>query len=259
LSRSRLSLARYRAAARILAVSQAVRSELLAAGLDPVRIEVVSDGVDLAPRITPEERSRARVRWGIAEGQPVAAYVASLTPEKGHALLLDAFAELRRSVPGGRLFLAGTGPLQKSLEEKARAANLLSDVRFAGFVEDLRSLYAACDVFVFPSLREGLGSSLLTAMSFGLPVVALSGGGVTEAVEDDGNGLLVKEPVPALFAAAAARLLNDAALARRLGDAARETVAARYSADGMVEATLRVFERLTGGSAGVPGSFAALA
>ena len=255
LSRGRLSRARYRAAARILAISQAVRSELLAAGLDPARLEVIPDGVELAPRISPEERSRARRQWGIAADEPAAAYVASLTTEKGHALLLDAFAELRRAVPRCRLLLAGSGPLQKSLEETARRANLLPAVRFAGFVEDLRSVYAACDIFLFPSLREGLGSSLLSAMGCALPVVALASGGVAEAVEDGRNGLLVREPAPALFAAAAARLLNDTVLARRLGEAASETVAARFSADGMIEATLRVFERLVTGPSGAPGRF----
>jgi glycosyltransferase involved in cell wall biosynthesis len=257
LSRGRLSLARYRAAARILAISQAVRSELLAAGLDPARLEVIPDGVELVPRISPEERSRARMRWGIAADEPAAAYVASLTTEKGHALLLEAFAELRRAVPRCRLLLAGSGPLRKSLEETARRANLLPAVRFAGFVEDLRSVYAACDIFLFPSLREGLGSSLLSAMGCALPVVALAGGGVAEAVENGRNGLLVTEPAAALLAAAAARLLHDTVLARRLGEAASETVAARFSADGMIEATLRVFERLATGPSGAPGRFSA--
>jgi glycosyltransferase involved in cell wall biosynthesis len=259
LSRDRLSLARYRTAAKILAVSSAVRSELLAAGLDPARLEVIPDGVELVPRISLEERNRARMRWGIAADEPTAAYVASFTAEKGHALLLGAFAELRRTVPRCRLLLAGSGPLQKSFEEAARRAHLLPAVQFAGFVEDLRSVYAACDIFLFPSLREGLGSSLLSAMGCALPVVALASGGVVEAVEDGRNGLLVREPAPALLAAAAARLLNDAVLARRLGDAARETVASRFSANQMIEATLQAWERLTTGTAGAPGRFSASA
>jgi glycosyltransferase involved in cell wall biosynthesis len=238
-----LALARYRAAACIVAVSQAVRGELCAAGLDPARIEVVPDGVEIAPPSTAEERTRARAHWGIASDALVAGYVASLTAEKGHEALLEAFAELRRTVPSCHLLLAGSGPLRNYLQEKARIAGVLSDVHFAGFVEDPRSVYAACDLFLFPSLREGLGSSLLSAMSCGLPVVAFSGGATAEFLEDGRNGLVVAPAAP-LLAAAAALLLRDRALARRLGDAGRETVNARFSAGGMAEATARIYERL---------------
>jgi glycosyltransferase involved in cell wall biosynthesis len=243
LRRSALSLARYRAAACIVAVSTAVRGELCAAGLDSARIEIVPDGVELAPPITAEERMHARARWGIAANASVAGYVASLTAEKGHELLLGAFAELRNTVPSCRLLLAGSGPLQNALQEKARAAGLLPAVHFAGFVEDPRSVYAACDVFLFPSLREGLGSSLLSAMSCGLPVAAFGGGATAELLEDGRNGLVVA-PAAAPLAAAAALLFGDGALARRLGEAARETVNTRFSAQGMVEATARIYKRL---------------
>ena len=91
-------------------------------------------------------------------------------------------------------------------------------------------------MFVFPSLSEGAGTSLLSAMAHALPVVALARGGVTEIVRGRPNGLLVQEASPAALAAAAARLLADGELARQLGEAARETVAAKFSADRMVEA-----------------------
>lgn len=243
LRRSTLSLARYRAASCILAVSSAVRGELLDAGLDPARIEVVPDGVELASPLTAEERARARTRWNIPVEAPVVAYVASFTVEKGHALLLDAFAELRRSLPSCRLLLAGIGPLQNALQERARAAGTLQAICFAGFLDDLRCAYAACDVFLFSSLHEGLGSALLTAMSHALPVVAFAGGSIADVLEDGHNGLIVPAAAPPL-AAAAARLLSDAALARRLGEAARKTVNTRFSAARMVEATERVYQRL---------------
>jgi glycosyltransferase involved in cell wall biosynthesis len=243
-SRGRLALARYRAAARILAVSGAVREQLLAAGLDPARIEVIADGVELCPHASAGERLSARRRWSIAEDERVAAYVAAFSAEKGHTLLLDAFAELSREVPHCRLLLAGDGPLGAELEEKASALNLAPAVIFAGFVEDLPSIYAACDIFLFPSVNEGLGTSLLGAMACALPVAAFSVGGIADIVEDGRNGLLVREITAPALAAAAARLLGDAVLSQRLGDAARDTVAARFTADRMVQETLAAFQRL---------------
>jgi glycosyltransferase involved in cell wall biosynthesis len=243
LGRSPLSLARYRAAARVVAVSRAVREQLLAAGLEAARLEIVPDGVEIPPPITAEERAQARARWNIPAEAPVAAYVASFTEEKGHALLLDALAELRHSVPSCRLLLVGTGPLQNELRERARSAGTLPAVCFAGPLEDLRCAYAACDVFLFPSLREGLGSALLMAMSYALPVVALEGGSIADVLEGGRNGLIVPAAAAPL-AAGAARLFADAVFARRLGEAARDTVKERFSADRMVEETERIYRRL---------------
>jgi len=248
LSRGYLSLARYRAAACIVAISHAVREQLLAAHLDPQRITIVADGVEVPPPVSPEQRRSARQHWNFLASDQVLVFVAPLTAEKGHALLLETFSEMRRAAPHCRLLLAGDGPLRAKLEEQARAAQLVPDVRFAGFVEEIDSVYAACDVFVFPSLSEGAGTSLLSAMAHALPVVALARGGVTEIVENGSNGLLVQQASAAALAAAATRLLADGELARRLGEAARQTVAANFSADRMVEATLAVFERLVNGS-----------
>ncbi len=247
-SRGRVALARYRAAACIVAVSWAVREPLLAAGLDPKRIVVVPDGVEIPPSVSAEARQGMRERWNIAPGERVLALVASFTSEKGHALLLEAFAELHRGAtewrwPRCRLLLAGDGPLRGALERQAAALGIANAVIFAGFVAEVGAVYGACDLFVFPSLHEGGGTSLLDAMAHALPVIATATGGIAEIVEDDRNGLLA-DATPQSIAAAAARLLGAPDLAQRLGVAARETVAARFSACRMVSDSLAVFRRL---------------
>jgi len=247
LSRNRMSLARYRAADRILAVSHAVRKELLAAGLDPARIAVIPDGVEIPQRVSPEERERARERWRVAPEERVLAFVASLTAEKGHALLLDAFAELQSSafrdkMPRCRLLLAGDGVLRSSLEQRAQALHISNSTVFAGFVADTRAVYAACDLFLFPSLQEGGGTSLLDGMAYALAVIAGASGGVEEIVEDRRNGLLLRETTPRSLAAAAVLMLTTPELGKKLGEAARETVATRFSAETMVTNTLAAFE-----------------
>jgi glycosyltransferase involved in cell wall biosynthesis len=251
-SRGRVAIARYRSAARVIAISRAVRDELVKAGVDKEAVEIVPDGVELLARVSPEERQRARSRWEIRDDQHAVAYAATFSAEKGHALLLDAFAEIAQAAPTCCLVLAGDGPLRGPMMEKARGMGLTDRIRFIGFVEELRPFYVAADIFLSASLNEGLGSSLLTAMAHGLPVVAIASGGVIDAVEHGRNGLLVRDPTGASLAAAALRLLRDAELGRRLGEAARETIAARFKAERMVETTIIIFERLIGTSTHVP-------
>jgi glycosyltransferase involved in cell wall biosynthesis len=270
LSPSPFALRRYRAAARILAISQAVRNQLLAAGLDATRIEVVPDGVEIPGPVTPQARENARKRWGFRTEETVVECVGALTAEKGHALLIEAFAKLRQEAPNCadsaaasapstnrtsscttpgnyRLLIAGEGPLRAQLERQTREAGLQSAILFAGFVPDVEFVYAAGDLFVFPSLQEGAGSSLLRAMAYGLPVLAVARGGIAEIIEDGRNGVLVREVTAEALVRAAARMLRDSELRERISRAARVTVASRYSVDRMVDETARIFEELLSG------------
>ena len=110
-------------------------------------------------------------------------------------------------------------------------------------MEDVAEVYRALDLFVFPSLAEPLGSSLLAAMACGLPVVAVAGGGVPEVIEE-GSGLLLAQAGPDEIARAAVGLLLDPDLAARLGVAARRVIQQRFTADHMVNATLNIYSEL---------------
>jgi glycosyltransferase involved in cell wall biosynthesis len=209
---------------------------------------VTPDGVEIPELVLPEERARARARWKIAPEERVLALVASFTAEKGHALLFDAFAalqtpEYQKQLPRCRLLLAGDGVLRTALERQANALGISDAVIFAGFIADVRAVYAACDLFVFPSLQEGGGTSLLDAMAYALPVIATASGGIKEIIEDGRNGLLLGEPTPRSIATAAAGLLTAPETGRKLGAAARETVFERFSAERMVANTLATFEQ----------------
>ncbi len=133
--------------------------------------------------------------------------------ERVQAYASRALAMLRKQFPECRLLVAGDGPSRESLKQLTRKLGVESTVQFAGFVEDVGQVYAALDVFAFPSREEGLGSALLGAMACGLPVVATASGGVPEIV-DERNGLLVTGFRVERFAAALARLLSDADLVK---------------------------------------------
>jgi len=247
LSPGSISMARYRTAALIVAVSHFVEKSVIASGISSDCIEVIYDGVEIPPDISGADRGRARTSLRIPHDSPCVGNVAAFVPEKGHAILLRAFAELRKKsearFSGCILLLRGEGPEQAHIQELARDLEVSDAVIFASPEAEITKVLAAMDVFVFPSHEEPLGSALLAAMAHGLPVVAIGRGGIPEVVQDGQNGLLISSLDPKALAAALASSLANPEKARQLGKAARETICAHFSANHMVDATLQLYER----------------
>jgi len=246
LSHSAFSLARYRAAKRIVAVSHFVEQSVVKSGMPADFVEVIYDGVEIPPEISRADRDRARNQLAIPQGHVCIGNVAALVPEKGQAILLRAFAKSYETFPGCVLLLWGEGREQASLQKLARQLQVFDAVKFLGHASRLTEIFAAMDVFAFPSHEEPLGSALLAAMAHGLPVVAIARGGIPEVIENGKNGVLVNSLDPVEFATALKSVLGHLEDAARLGKAARETISSRFSADHMVEATLRLYEQVTG-------------
>jgi glycosyltransferase involved in cell wall biosynthesis len=234
---------RYLVARRILAVSRFVAVSVVESEIPADKVEVVYEGVEVPPAISSEVHERARQRWGVAGNEKLLGCVGYLLPEKGQESMLRAMAAVRAKFPGTRLLLAGDGPCRARLEELARQLDLQDAVIFAGFVEEIAQVYAALNIFVFPSLAEPLGTSLLAAMAWGLPVLAVASGGVPEYVQDGENGMLVAESNPALAADGLLRLLTNDSLSGQLGRNARRTIEEKFSAGRMVENTLSAYQK----------------
>jgi len=243
---------RYRAANRILAISCFVKKSVLDSGIPPETVDLVYEGVEVPLPVTSEARAAARRRWSVDAKDMLFGCVGYLLPEKGQEFLVRALPAVRAKYPTARLLLAGDGPCRARLESLSQTLGLQDAVIFAGFVGDIAQVYAALDAFVFPSLAEPLGTSLLAAMAGGLPVLAVASGGVPEYVEPGNTGLLVPRPEPDLFSVEMLRLLREPELGKRLGASAREAIQARFSADCMVDNTLAVYEELAGAAASVP-------
>jgi glycosyltransferase involved in cell wall biosynthesis len=238
------SLARYRAAARIVAVSHFVERSVIESGLSATQLAVIYDGVQIPPEISPSHRESARRQFGIPQDARCIGNVAAFVPEKGHALLLRAFAKLKAKFPASVLLLRGEGPQLPALQTLARELGVDEAARFLPASTDVETMFAAMDVFAFPSHEEPLGSALLAAMAHALPVAAIARGGVPEVVENGRNGLLVADLDPRTFASNIVRLFAHPDEAIHLGAAARETVRARFSVTRMVEETVRLYEHL---------------
>ncbi len=215
-----------------LAVSRGVRDYLVAqGGLNPAKVRVVANGVDIAAIAAARPGAAVRRELGLPEGVPVIGLVGRLDHwGKGHQELFAAMASLMARHPVCALIVGGGRRID---EVRALAAGLgLADaVHFLGERHDVPDLLNAMDIFVLPSYSEGLSLALLEAMAAGLPVVATAVGGTPEVVTDGDNGLLIPPRDAGALAGALERLLTDPALARHLGANARAQVREHFSLD----------------------------
>jgi glycosyltransferase involved in cell wall biosynthesis len=213
---------------------------------DPDRIDVIYNAVDwrqIEPRAS---RRELRGRLGLDDEAVVAGVIARLTPQKGHLQLLDAL-ERTPGLESLRLLVVGDGELRPELETAVAGRRLHDRVRFLGTRRDLADLLAAMDIFVLPSLWEGLPLSLLLAMGAALPVVTTRVAGIPEVVDDEVTGLLVPPGDAVALGRALARLTADASLRTRLGGAARSSVLPRFGVEAFVRATTDLYEKLLKG------------
>ncbi len=231
----------------LVAVSNQVRAFL--AGqlrLPTSAIEVVRNGVRV-PRPSPERVKDLRARLGVSRDRVVLGTVASLTAKKGHATLLEAVARLHDQGVKVSVVLAGEGPARSRLESQSVALGISGDVHFLGAVRDVADVLGAIDIFVLPSMVEGLPLALLEAMAAGKPVVASAVGGVPEVVASEQNGLLVEPGNVERLASALERLAMSPALRDRLGAAARATALERYTEADYLDALGALYERIAAG------------
>jgi len=240
--RGRWSRWKYARAARVIAVSAAVRAVMLRDGLPDGALRLVYEGV---PDRAPAPGGGAALRaLGVPEGAPVVGNVAALAGHKDQATLLRAARQVLDRRPDVHFVIVGDGPLRAPLLALHRELGLGPACVFAGFRPDVEALLAAFDVFCLSSHMEGLGTSLLDAMAFGRPIVATAAGGIPEAVEDGVNGRVVPPRDPAALAAALLDVLGDGDRRAALGRAGRRRFEERFTDERMVEGTLRVYEEL---------------
>jgi len=210
---------------------------------DRSRVDVIYNAVDFAQATPTESRAAMRLAIGVPERAPVAGVIARLTEQKGHRFLFDALAA-RPELATVHLIVIGDGDLRTALTAQVAALGLAPRVHFLGARRDLGNLLAAMDVFVMPSLWEGLPLSLVLAMGASLPVVATAVAGVPEVVHDGATGLLVPAGDAPALGAALARVFGDAPLRARLGRDARASVLPRFGVDRYVDAIASLYDRL---------------
>ncbi len=214
----------YAFAHRLVANSTAAAARLRQERVDNRIVAVIPNGIDLSAYGSRPRPSRLRR----------ITTVANLRAEKAHETLIEAAALLVRDYPDVEFRFVGAGPRLHDLKTLAERRGVEGRVHFLGHREDVPALLAESDIFALTSRSEAFPNSVMEAMASGLPVVATDVGGVPELIEHERNGLLVRVDDVAALTAALRGLIERPAHAAALGQAARQTIHARFSFDRMV-------------------------
>jgi len=215
---------------RLIAVSNQVRESMIER-IGPVeeKITVICNGVDVARYQHPVDRDHVRQELGFDPEARLLITVGTLKREKGHRYLLEAGTEIVCQHPDTYFMFVGDGKLQSELRAQADAYGLSGRVRFLGTRQDVDQLLAVSDIFVLPSLWEGMSMALLEAMAAAKPIVATAVSGTRQVVIHDETGLLVPAGDASGLTQAVVTLLSEPARARAMGEAARQRVKEHFS------------------------------
>jgi len=220
----------------IISVCKQSSRELLNGGFPEESIVEIPNGVDVHTFVQHPSRS-AR------EGATIT-FVGRLDRYKGVDFLLEAFKRVLSRNSNPRLIIVGTGPDETLLKKSAVKLNVHKRIQFRGRQEDVLSVLSDTDIFVLPTLSEGMSNVLLEAMACGLPIVATSVGGNCDLISDMHNGILVPPGDPHALSEALIEILHNTTLAQQLGDEARKTVEDHYSLESIADSYLQLYKRL---------------
>jgi glycosyltransferase involved in cell wall biosynthesis len=239
----------YRLAARcvdgFIAVSDQVKDAIMAT-IRPIprKVMVICNGVDVERYEQSVDKTGIRDELGLDEAARLIAVVGTLKDGKGHQYVIQAMPSIVAQHPFAHVLFIGDGALREPLKAQAAALHVDSHVHFLGSRRDVPTLLAASDLFVLPSLWEGLSMALLEAMATGLPVVASEVSGTVQVITSEEMGRLAPPGDVQQLTAAIEGLLSDPQQARALGAAGKQRVVAAFSAQAQVDAHLTLYRRL---------------
>lgn len=222
---------------KVVAISEAVKKHLMIdfyVKEDNVRL--VHNGIDIdqfkisAKRFDPDYKGRT---VGI---------IARLSTVKGHKYLIEAMAEVIREFEDARLFIFGQGKIKYELIKQAQNLKISKQVFFLPSISNTAEVLQELDIFVMPSVQEGLGLSILEALACGVPVVASDVGGIPSIIKHDVSGLLVEPANPMALAGAIMHVMEDRSLAIRLGKRGRQQVEEKFNLRQMALDIEKVYE-----------------
>lgn len=229
----------------VIAVSQTMRRKIVKLpGLSAERVTVIQNGIDCASYYVPGERGPCRSEFGLSPRYQVIGSTGRIEIVKGLDLLLNAFSQVVVQYPHTCILIAGEGEERPGLEKLAANLGISQAVIWTGFRQDVPRLLAAMDIYVQPSVNEGLSLSILEAMAACKAVIATDVGGTPEVLAHQVTGILVPPGSSPAIGAAIVDLLDHPEKRVTLAQAAQDHVVQEYGVQRMVEGYRRVYESL---------------
>lgn len=242
----------YRLASRLvngfIAVSDEVK-EAMVEIIGPIqdKITVIRNGVDVKRYGQPVDKARVQSQLGLEANARLIAVVGTLREPKGHRYMVEAMATVAPQHPDVHVLFVGEGHLREELRAQVEKLNLGQWVHFLGNRNDVPDLLAASELFVLPSLWEGLSMALLEAMAAGKPIVATAVSGTTQVMIPGKTGLVVPPRDSRALADAVIQLLSNPAQAQMMGQAARQHAKMNFSAQKQADEHLVLYHSLLEG------------
>jgi glycosyltransferase involved in cell wall biosynthesis len=230
---------------KVIAISDPVRDHLIEDfRWDPRRIALIYNGVDISRfhDFDNEAIAAEKKRLGLDPGKKVVGHIGRLSSVKGQKYMVLAAAQICRARNDAQFLIIGDGEEEGALKQVIKENNLEGVFFLRSSVKDTALALSLMDIFVLPSLQEGLGLSLLEAQAQGVPVIATRVGGILSAVTDARTGLLCPAADPAALAGAVLRLLEDESLRQALVLAAKKQIEEKFSLSVMALRTRQVYE-----------------
>jgi len=233
---------------KVVVVSEELKREIARRGTVRDKIIVINNGIDMSDGRWKIGNSRndKRRKFGIGRNEKVIGTVGRLTPEKGHIYLLEAFKKVITVFPDVNLVIIGDGPLRNSLKLKAESLKLEDKVIFTGIRNDVPEMLNMMDVFVMPSLKEGMPMALLEAMASKKPVIASKVGAIPKIIKDEINGLLIEPGNIDELNKAIIELLKDEKKSNLIAENGYTRVRNDFSSRKMASEYMKVYESLNG-------------
>ncbi len=229
---------------KIITVSDAIRRILIEDGIDQDRLVTIRSGFVPHEFAEGGKTTDLRRKYDIGDDTIVISTVAALAPHKAHGILLKAAAKVVMKHRNVKFIFAGEGETRESVERDIKNLGIGDYIVLLGFIEDVRSVYEASDIFALSSEEEGLCTSILDAMYFSLPVVATSAGGIPELVRDGVNGFIVPVNDYLSFADRLNMLIEDKNKRIKMGYRSSDIIA-ENTVERTIDKTLAVYRELT--------------
>jgi len=190
--------------------------------------------------------AKERQRWNIPLSAPVIGTVTRLEPIKGSQYFISSLSDVVKIFPDLTAIIIGDGSRRKELEDDVKKLGLSENVIFMGLHKDIRPILSTFDIFVLPSLNEGMGRCLLEAQALGVPVVATKVGGVPDIVRNNVTGILVPPRNSQALSEAVIKLLKDKPLRKNMSKQGKKWVDKKFSVEVMVEKLSDLYQELIG-------------